>query len=134
MNTFNRRIGSVYLPSSAFNEAAAETIGQPALSEKVIFNRRSVKGKLNEDGKLMLANVAIAMEREFNVQVEFKWDRKCGCTMCPCSPGFKMFAKVPGSYIRGRNQQITFYVNTDGQIEIKYAKSTYSQFGKKEAA
>lgn len=77
---------------------AVKTMGKPATGPNmvdIIANRRrlSKQPKLSPKGELFLKKVRGWFFRKFNgLKIDFKWDIKCGCTMCPCSPGFKIFA------------------------------------------
>lgn len=92
-----RSIGEVYLGSaSMFSEEdeAARTIGQPAIGEnllQIIENRRKVKGRLSDKGAEELKKVVDKVKSVFpDAQIKVTWDRYCGCSMCPCSPGYRI--------------------------------------------
>lgn len=66
---------------------------------------------VGEEGESVLENFALRTSRPVDVyrqyaklaverfaggrDIRVRWDRHCGCSMCPCSPGFK-FVRVDG--------------------------------------
>lgn len=131
----NQRIGQIFLSPSHFQDAAAKTMGQPALSDEVISNRRAVRGKLNEKGKQALERIAAEFERRFDVHVTFKWSLKAGCSMCPCSPGFNAYIAVPeGQLFVSRlreEERVDVWVADDGSFRMDPAQ--YGRFAKEKA-
>ena len=95
-----RSIGEIYLGSEMFSEddEAAKTIGEAAVGQdavKIIENRRKVKGRLSELGKAELEKVVAKVKRLFqDSEVKAAWDIHCGCSMCPCSPGYRIKVKA----------------------------------------
>jgi len=115
------RIGGLYLSSDHFADEANKTIGKPALSDQVIVNRRNVTPKLNPYGEEMRDNVRKIFSEQYDLEVEFSWSKHCGCTTCPCSPGFKIFIRVPAnSMLRVREEnRVNVWVDNDGKITIR---------------
>lgn len=93
------RIGSLFLESKHFVDDANKTIGRVALSSDVIIARRNVTAKVNDEGQKLKDLTVSYFKAKYGVNVKLLWDRFCGCTMCPCSPGFKIVAAVEEDYI-----------------------------------
>jgi len=89
-----KSIGDVYLDASFFNDEASKTIGQPAVgpdSVEIILNRKKAKGKLNAEGQIHLNKILDEIKRILKTdEVKAVWDKFCGCSMCPCSPGYRI--------------------------------------------
>jgi hypothetical protein len=88
-------IAECYPTSNMYNEEAGKTVGQAALSLEVIQNRRKVQGRLTPQGKDAVLKAMELLQPLFgpNVKLSAKFDRHCGCSMCPCSPGMKIMAE-----------------------------------------
>jgi hypothetical protein len=119
-------IGELYLAKNGFRDEANQTIGAPLVGqnfEKIFLNRRSVTGKLTDAGKQALVAVAERINKEFGVTVTFGWSTKTGCSMCPCSPGFKIFfdSKHPGRRST-EEKRMRIWVDEDGKIDFRFAK------------
>lgn len=124
-------IGGLYFHPRYFVDEANKTIGHPALSEQTILNRRLVTSKITEPAEAIMQVIQCEMMRDFGVEVKFKWSRYCGCTSCPCSPGFRIImVKDQGSHYRYFNYfgtstrrdryGIDIHVKEDGTIEYRY--------------
>jgi len=89
-----KSIGDVYLDASFFNDEASKTIGQPAVGPdavEIILNRKKAKGKLNAEGQIHLNKILDEIKRILKTdEVKAVWDKFCGCSMCPCSPGYRI--------------------------------------------
>jgi hypothetical protein len=89
-----KSIGDVYLDASFFNDKASKTIGKPAAGPdtiKIIKNRREAKGKLTTKGQIQLNKILDEIKRILKTdEVKAVWDKFCGCSMCPCSPGYRI--------------------------------------------
>lgn len=117
-----KSIGEVYLESNFFNEndQAAKTIGQPLIGENVneIFeNRRKIKGILTPLGKQKLNDIISEIKIIFKTDnVKAVWDKHCGCSMCPCSPGFRI--KIASEAVRyggGRDKdRFNLHISNNG--------------------
>ena len=88
-------IAECYPTSDMYDEEAGRTVGQAALSMEVIQNRRKVQGRLTPQGKDAVLKAIDLLQPLFgpNVKLSAKFDRHCGCSMCPCSPGMKIIAE-----------------------------------------
>ena len=64
--------------------------------EKMFFSRNF---RPNEKLKAILKDELIAKLNEnltkklVSDDIELAWDKRCGCTMCPCSPGYNVYFK-----------------------------------------
>jgi hypothetical protein len=89
-----KSIGEIYFDSSFFMDEASKTIGQPLIGEnaqEIFENRRKVKGKLNAEGQIYLNKILSDLKEIFNKdEIKVVWDKFCGCSMCPCSPGYRV--------------------------------------------
>jgi hypothetical protein len=108
METRKVKIGGFYMNSKYFRDEANQTIGQPIVGEefeKRLINRRKVTSKLTEEGKEKKLQFIEWFKNEFGVDIKLNWSKKCGCSMCPCSPGFEIRIEVPSKkhrfYSRG---------------------------------
>jgi len=89
-----KSIGEIYFDSSFFNDEASKTIGQPIIGEnalEIFQNRRNIKGRLTAEGQIHLNKIINDLKSIFNEdEIKVVWDRFCGCSMCPCSPGYRV--------------------------------------------
>ena len=116
-------IGEVYLDSDFFNDEdeGAKTIGQAIIGEnaqEIFENRRKVKGLLTPLGKSKLDYVISEIKGIFNTDdVKAVWDRHCGCSMCPCSPGYRI--KISNEVVRSTRSKDTtrfnLFIGTKGE-------------------
>ena len=121
------RIGSLFLPSEAFQDEANQTIGAPAFSDEVIGNRRNVTSRLTPAGQIFQQSVIALFKSKYKVDVVLRWNIHCGCTMCPCSPGFNILLKsvpqpVSTFSFRGRlrdEQRFNVWVKQHGRIDCR---------------
>jgi hypothetical protein len=59
---------------------------------EIFQNRRRVTSRLTDDGNKKLQEKIQAIEKQFGIKiVKTRWDIHCGCSMCPCSPGFRLY-------------------------------------------
>lgn len=88
-------IAECYPTSEMYAEEAGRTVGEAATSMKVIMNRRRVQGRLTTKGKDAVVKAMELLQPLFGptVKLTAKFDRHCGCSMCPCSPGMKIIAE-----------------------------------------
>ena len=126
-----RSIGEVYLGSNSMfseDDEAAKTIGQPALGEnalQIIENRRKVKGRLSDKGAEELNKVVDKVKSVFpDAQVKVTWDRYCGCSMCPCSPGYRIKIDKESSMPSKDIYRFSLFVeeNKKGKTKYKFLK------------
>ena len=93
-------IAEVYPNSEMYADEANKTIGKPIIganAAQLIMNRRSVSNKLTELGNKAMNEVIDFFQDFFDetrFKVTVKFDVHCGCAMCPCSPGFKVFVET----------------------------------------
>jgi hypothetical protein len=133
-----KRIGTLYLSSEHFLDEANETIGAPAVGQNmidIIQNRRNVTARASDLGKLVKVKVKLFFKETFGLDVKLQWDRKAGCTVCPCSPGFKI--SVPNDQLNKLNvwetlsekrQNRIVIWGKDENLDVRYAK--YDPFKK----
>lgn len=113
--TMKKRIGSAFLPNDVFTSEANKTIGKPIVGKnyiEVISNRRCVTGDVTESGHKILKKITTYFKRRYNLDVSFKWDIHCGCSVCPCSPGFNIYAEI--------NSEIKPYFSTGCNSKDSY--------------
>lgn len=112
-------VAEYYPHNSHYADEANQTIGQPLTSMTVLQNRRNVSKKLNEKGNKVLQRVVEHFEAKFkdigDVKVEFS--RYCGCSMCPCSPGFKIFVELHRAVSYERMNEDNRYYISNGYNE-----------------
>ena len=121
-----KSIGELYFDNSFFNDEESKTIGQPLIGsniETIISNRRGAKGKLTSEGRIHLDHILTKLSRVLGASVKAVWDRHCGCSMCPCSPGYRIKADIAFR----STDKTRFYMTVDKKGEIKYftPKSSY---------
>lgn len=128
-----RSIGEVYLDSSMFSsdDEAAQTIGKAAVGPDamtIIENRRKVKGRLNDFGAEQLKKVVEKVKGFFpDSEVKVTWDRYCDCSMCPCSPGYRIKVKTDRNYSSNGKNRFSLH------LEAKEGKLEYTFFRPKDS-
>jgi len=129
MKKFNS-IGEVYLNSDMFssNDETNKTIGDPAIGPnavEIINNRRKVKGRLTEEGTVELEKIIAKVKEAFpQNEVKAEWDIHCGCSMCPCSPGYRI--KTDSISKAGSREEYRFNLwvkKNDTGIEYDFRKA-----------
>jgi hypothetical protein len=121
-----RSIGEIYLGSEMFSEddEAAKTIGEAAVGPdfmKIIENRRKVKGRLSDLGAQELHKVVDKVMAIFpDSEIKVSWDRFCGCSMCPCSPGYRIKMKMKNDFTSNDRNRFNLHVNIENG-KPKYA-------------
>ena len=127
------RIGTLYLSTEHFTDDANQTIGKPSIGPnmgELIQNRRNVTNHVNFEGSVAKLKVAEYFLNTYGIQVKFQWSISAGCTMCPCSPGFKIIAEVSMQYnsrIREK-ERFDVWVRKDNTLDVrapKYGPYTY---------
>ena len=87
-------IGELYLDNEMFNDEASKTIGEPSIGDdaiKILENRRKAKGRLTDKGKAILNEVIRRVGLVYpSSDIKAEWDIHCGCSSCPCSPGYRI--------------------------------------------
>lgn len=124
-----RSIGEVYLDSSMFSsdDEGAQTIGKAAVGPdfmQIIENRRKVKGRLNDFGAEQLKKVVEKVKELYpEDEVKVTWDRYCGCSMCPCSPGYRIKVKAKTHVSSSNNNRFSLHLSLKGKkIEYTFFK------------
>ena len=121
-----KSIGELYFDNKFFSDEASKTIGQPLLGPDMmtIFeNRRGAKGKLTSEGRNALDYIVSNISRVLGVKVKAVWDRHCGCSMCPCSPGYRIKADIPFS--SKEDTRFNMWVQKDGTFDYRLPKTNY---------
>lgn len=120
-----KSIGEVYLDPSFFKDEASKTIGQPAMGPDVnliIQNRRKTKGRLTAEGQIHLNKILDEMKRILKTdEVKAVWNKFCGCSMCPCSPGYRI--KINREVKSLEKYRFSLWVGEDGSY--KFARPDY---------
>ena len=120
-----KSIGDVYLDPSFFNDEESKTIGKPAMGPDlnlIIENRRKAKGRLTAEGQIHLNKILDEIKKIFkNNEVKAMWDRHCGCSMCPCSPGYRI--KINREVRSLEKYRFSLWVGEDGSY--RFARPDY---------
>lgn len=115
-----KSIGEIYFDSSFFNDEASKTIGQPIIGEnrlEILENRRKAKGRLTAEGQIQLNKILDEIKNIFkNNEIKAMWDRHCGCSMCPCSPGYRI--KINREVRSLEKYRFSLWVNEDGSYKF----------------
>ena len=96
-----KSIGELYFDNTFFSDEESKTIGQPLIGsdiETIVKNRRGAKGHLTPQGRIILDHIVTKLSRVLGVKVKAVWDKHCGCSMCPCSPGYRIKADIAFRY------------------------------------
>lgn len=122
-----KSIGEIYFDNSFFLDEASKTIGAPAIGPdamEIIKNRREVKGRLTLDGQTHLEKIRRDIQTIFNTEnVKIVWDKFCGCSMCPCSPGYRI--KIDREFRSLNKYRFSLYVNQQGEYDLKKPQYTF---------
>lgn len=120
-----RSIGEIYLDSSFFadEDEGAKTIGQVAIGEnavEILMNRRKVKGRLNDAGYAELKKAIDQVKKIYpDNEVKVTWDKYCGCSMCPCSPGYRIKVNAGMSMASNGKYRFSLHVSKE-KGKVKY--------------
>ncbi len=120
-----KSIGELYFDNSFFNDEESKTIGQPLIGpniQTIVKNRRGAKGHLTPQGRSILDHIVDEISRVLGVRVKAVWDKHCGCSMCPCSPGYRIKADIHFS----SKDRTRFYMSVlkDGKVEYNIPQIT----------
>jgi hypothetical protein len=122
-----KSIGDIYFDPCFFEDAASKTIGEPAIGDRVlevISNRRQARGKLNSEGQIYLEKIISEIKNIFETtEVIARWDKYCGCSMCPCSPGYRI--KINRDVRSLEKYRFSLYVNEVGVNNIKKLEEVF---------
>lgn len=115
-----KSIGDVYLDPSFFKDEASKTVGEPAVGPnaiKIIQNRREAKGRLTAEGQIQLNKILDEMKRILKTdEVKAVWNKFCGCSMCPCSPGYRI--KINREVKSLEKYRFSLWVGEDGSYKF----------------
>lgn len=115
-----KSIGDVYLDPSFFKDEASKTVGKPAVGPdaiKIIQNRREAKGRLTAEGQIQLNKILDEMKRILKTdEVKAVWNKFCGCSMCPCSPGYRI--KINREVKSLEKYRFSLWVGEDGSYKF----------------
>lgn len=117
------KIGELFLRGECFADEANQTIGAPALSEEVFLNRRRVTSRLTEEGKAAKKLVIEHFKSEYGLDIKLRWSAYCGCSMCPCSPGFNIIVEGASQWRPRGSSCLDVSVNA-GKVEVKVPKNS----------
>ncbi len=130
------RIGSLFINSELFADEANKTVGEAAFSVEIIKNRRNVTSRMTEEGKEHLKKVKARLQEIAGKsgRIFFKWSKHCGCTMCPCSPGFMVYLELSDELSRSgdvyfkqlrESERFDVFLSEDGKMKIHQAQSSW---------
>lgn len=116
-----KSIGEIYFDGSFFADEASKTIGEPAIGEnaiEIIENRRKVIGRLTIEGQIHLTKIQEELQKIFpENKLKIIWDRFCGCSMCPCSPGYRV--KINREIKSLDKYRFSLWIDKDGNYQFK---------------
>jgi hypothetical protein len=122
-----KSIGELYFSTVFFTDEESKTIGQPLLGsniETIFKNRRGAKGKLTSKGREILEYIETRISVALGgVKVKASWDKHCGCSMCPCSPGYRIKADIP--FTSKDDTRFNMWVDSNGEIEYRIPQSKW---------
>jgi len=123
-------IGEFYPENQHYQSEANQTIGQAGITDNTIMNRRNVTNQLTEDGNLFIEKVKQFFKSVYDLDVKLTFSKYCGCSTCPCSPGFKIYAiinKIDNKKIKSEEncRFKIFYDNKNKRLDIQQPKDYY---------
>ena len=126
------RIGRFFLDERFFESPANKTIGKPIVGpdmETILENRRNVTSLVNREGKQIQEKVYAYFMDNYGLRTKLSWSKMAGCSMCPCSPGFRIVAIVdrdckPYASFK-ENCHFRIFTNADGDLDIRQPKNSY---------
>lgn len=127
----NKTIAKVYVSPDLYLDEPNKDIGKAPVGEdflSILENRRHVTSRMSEKGQRLMNKLKKSIEKRFERKVgKIKFDRHCGCTMCPCSPGFRIMVQVTrNEYTTGHLLDI--WLTGDGKIiEESAAEKRYRE-------
>ena len=121
-----KSIGELYFDSVFFQDEESKTIGQPLIGlniETLIKNRRGAKGHLTPKGREILKQIESQISKTIGVRIKMVWDKHCGCSMCPCSPGYRIKGDI---HFRSTDKtRFSISVGKDGSFRFFQPTYTY---------
>lgn len=72
-------------------------------------------------------------QKPFVIRVFARFNKHCGCSSCPCSPGFDIRLEVlPGEAHRFQNDgcHLHFYEHKDGSVEMRKEEKRWGRHGR----
>jgi hypothetical protein len=134
------RIGTLYVNHAMFAEDAGATVGAPAIgpeAETIMQNRHEVQGKLTPEGKSRQELARTLLEEMTGCAVELNWSIHAGCRMCPCSPGWIVYARIDTTHsygqvvaeeirdvrrenVRRDSSEVTVSIEADGHVDVRF--------------
>jgi hypothetical protein len=116
-----KSIGEIYFDSSFFVDEASKTMWKPMVGEsfqEIFENRRKVKGKLNAEGQIYLNKILSDLKEVFDGdEIKVVWDKYCGCSTCPCSPGYRV--KINREVRTLGKYRFSLWVNEKGEFTFR---------------
>lgn len=122
-----KSIGEVYFDSSFFIDEASKTIGQAIVGNSanlILSNRRHAQGRLSAEGQIILSKILEEIENLLpEIKVKAIWERYCGCSMCPCSPGYRI--KIDKDIRSTEKYRFSLHIKKDGSMSFRRPEFTY---------
>jgi hypothetical protein len=122
-----KSIGEIYFDSSFFTDQGSKTIGEPIIGEnaqEIFENRRKAKGILNAEGQIYLKKILSDLKEVFDGdEIKVVWDKFCGCSMCPCSPGYRV--KINREVKSLEKYRFSLLVSDKGEFTFRSPQYTF---------
>lgn len=122
-----KSIGEIYLDSSCFNNEASKINERIEINNNyssVTDNSIKPKGRLSEKGEKTLDKIRQKLNEVFkDCHIQFKWDKYCGCSICPCSPGFRI--KINKDLRSSEKYRFSLHINKNGKFEFNEPNYTF---------
>lgn len=127
MKTSTTKVGELYLAGKFFVGEAQSEMEKGMLNHLVA--RRFAESKVTFAGEVQKRKIVEMFKSKYGLNVSLKWNKYCGCSMCPCSPGFEVIAHLPGKpYFKMRDDdRLPVWVEDNGRVKINRQPSYYFQ-------
>lgn len=126
-----KSIGDIYFDISFFEDEASKISNTPATGEdamSIIMNRRQANGRLTQEGQIHLSKIRENLLSVFKAnEIKIVWDRYCGCSVCPCKPGYRV--KINMNVKSTNNYRFTLLVDKSGDYLFREPEF-YFEIGK----
>jgi hypothetical protein len=74
-------------------------------------------------GREILKQIESKISEVVGVRIKMVWDKHCGCSMCPCSPGYRIKGDIP--FRSTEHTRFSISVTKDGSFIFFQPKYTY---------